>query len=223
MPDDELDELPPLPRAEIDALLRDAEWGPLHARLVKFALWRTKNQARAEDLAQYAIARVLDPDFRAWDPRKKALHHFLMGLVNDELSNKRKRKHLEIAMASEEKATSAERAAEIAASKVAVDAPSPEGALVSHDMKARKLALLRKRLEAKDDALALRALEFFEQGSDRPAELALALGVPLAIAIQARDRLFYAGRQVARELDDTPPPRHEIEEREAPASAEDVA
>ncbi len=219
MPDEDL---PPLPRSEIDALLRAAPWSEIHPELVRFALAHTKNPERAEDVAHHAISRVLDASYRAWDPRVKTLKLFLMSLVRDELSNKRKRVHREIAMASEEKATSAERAAEIAASKVAIDAPSPEAELVAHDMKARRVALLRKRLEANQDAQALRVLEMFEQGVDRPAELALALGVPLAIAIKARDRLFYQGKQVARELDDVPAAEQDDADERSDAAAENA-
>lgn len=194
--------LPPLPRSEIDALLRAAPWGPLHAQLIAYALSRTKNRERAEDAAQAAISRVLDASYRAWDPRVKSLKLFLMDRVSDELSAKRKRVHREIAMASGDKASAAERAADIAASKVAAHAPSPETQLVEHDLHARRLQRLRDWFVDHEDGIAVDTLACVERGLVKPAEIALALGKQLPDVIKARERLVYRGQIIARELDD---------------------
>jgi DNA-directed RNA polymerase specialized sigma24 family protein len=189
-------------RAEIDAALREAKWGELHRRLVGFAIWRTKDKERAKDLAQDAIARVLDAQFTAWDPREKDLLHLLMGLVNDALSNKRKldRIHREIAMATEKKSSREEREVAREVRKKKDGEETVEDAVIARDLRAKGMAMVRERLAQRDDPLATRILDKWEIGVETPAELALALGTPVAEIVRARDRLLFLAQKVAREF-----------------------
>ena len=91
-----------------------AEWIVLRERLVKFAFSRTRLHERADDLAQEAMRRVLDDHWEPWNPATHPdILRYMMSIVNREIANKRSMAatHREIAMASEEKSTRAERRA----------------------------------------------------------------------------------------------------------------
>src|SRR5690349_15783300 len=90
-------------RSRVDAIFKamtPAQWGRVRVDLLNFALARGQSKARANDLAQEALLRVLDARWEPWDPDAQPdLTRFLMSIINRQITNENQktRLHREIA------------------------------------------------------------------------------------------------------------------------------
>jgi DNA-directed RNA polymerase specialized sigma24 family protein len=199
------------PRAVVDAALRKVAWASVYPRVLAFAIARTKSKARAEDLTQDAIRAVYDHELRAWNPvAAPDILPVLLGIVRRNLSNERAsgRVHHEITVMSKSHDVRVTRAV----SQIASSIPTPESALATHDLLARRIAALRARAAA--DPLVLSLLSLTEDGVDTAADQAASLSAPIEDIRRARRRLFDHVAAVARALPD---------EDDAPDSDDEVA
>jgi len=180
-----------------DAVSRELakqDWEEIHARLVKFLLGRKATEVMAEDIAQQAIERVFACDSE-WDPeRYPVLLTYLIGVARMLLFKERR--------AAKRFVTHDHHAEE---DGDPLDEHRDERALgpdriAETDLHARRLALLRTRLAARDDDEAIRVLELHIDGVERPAEIATATGWPVGKVNRARDRMQRTALQVAADL-----------------------
>ena len=169
---------------DVDALLAGQDWGAVYSAVVKYAFHRTRRRSweLAEDLAQEAIRRVLDPAYVDWDPVKEpAIERHLGSIVNSLVANRTRAA-----------STVRERSFAPAAAlwSKPIDArPTPEEALEREALEVRALALLRARVA--EDSLAAAIVEIVvHAGVDKPAALAEATG-------QAVEQIYKAQRRVA--------------------------
>ena len=174
----------------VPELLEVQDWGDLRARTLDFATHRSGSTERGEDLAQAAIARVLGGVSR-WDPDKDPdLHVYLMSVVNMLLSNARrldKRTESYDHHADEDDATEYEDPTAVGQVRAA-----------ENDLYARRIALLRRRLEKDDDASRL--FELALTGFDAPKDLCVETGWTMPRVTKARLRMHRHAEEVAREL-----------------------
>jgi hypothetical protein len=201
----------PAPRPVVDAALRKVNWSVVYPRVFAFALSRTKSKARAEDLTQDAIRRVYDHEQAPWNPvTAPDVVPILFGLVRRALSDERGsgRVHHEITVMSKSHDVRVTRAV----SQIASAIPTPESALATHDLLARRMAALRARAAA--DPLVLSLLSLTEDGVDTAADQAASLSAPIEDIRRARRRLFDHVAAVACALPD---------EDDAPDSDDEVA
>jgi hypothetical protein len=182
-------------RARIDDAIRGVDWSRIHARLLAFAFARCRSRERAEDLAQGAIRCVLDPAYAEWDPQAQPnLVRFLGSIVNRNLWNERQsaRSKRDVALDDESSA------------RLPDARGFSETAAADRDRCARGIALLRVRLQTKNDALALAVLDAVIDGAETPAAIAAELGRSVDEIVFARRRLHRAAADVTRTLSATP-------------------
>ncbi len=203
-------------RAVLDAVLakmdKDA-WKKLRKQLLTFAVYRSRSSELGEDLVQRAMEKLLDPRRSSWDPAKQpVLARHLMSVVNSELQNER---------------TSARARRDVPLDKDPEDKDDlrderafSEDRAVEMDLHARRLGMLRKRLERNAFALELLALTL--DGRETPAALATATGRTIDEVIVTRRLMLRHAADVAHELggDDA---RDEGQDDEDDAEAEEVA
>jgi DNA-directed RNA polymerase specialized sigma24 family protein len=181
----------------LHAELAKQDWKDIHARVMKYALNRGATYADAEDFTQRAIERVFAFDSE-WDPENHpVLAMYLMGLVKTMLRDERRRVR-RIAYHDHHADEDDEGFAEHE------DPRAISGATVEeNDLYVRRLALLRARLEKRDDPDAIRVLELWvDEGVELPTEIGEATGWPSARVSRARDRMQRAALEVARELEE---------------------
>jgi DNA-directed RNA polymerase specialized sigma24 family protein len=51
----------------VDDLLREQDWAKVSARVLAYALSRTRSRAKASDVAQEAMMRALDARWNPWE------------------------------------------------------------------------------------------------------------------------------------------------------------
>jgi DNA-directed RNA polymerase specialized sigma24 family protein len=188
-------------RASVDAILKSQDWGRIHAQLVASAKARTKSPAMAEDLAQEAIRRVLDPNWEPWDPEKEpSLPQFLMRIVSRLVSNERthSRAHREIVMDREAAEGSRERRVARKAGGVAVDASSPEAQAIARQLYLRRID--RLHADVAEDAVTRALVEQAEEGNDKASEQAAATGYSIEKVREGRRRLARHVDRITREI-----------------------
>jgi DNA-directed RNA polymerase specialized sigma24 family protein len=202
---DEDDKSTTTSRADVDALLQKQDWGRMHARLLAFALGRTKkNRAAAQDAVQEAIMRVLDAHWEPWNPEKQPdLFTFLTGIVNRLLSNDRTsaRVHREIAM--DRQAKEGTRALKLARKVERIPdkgdgASSPEERVALSEVLAPRMASLRAAVE--NDELARELLDEVEDGNDIRRDHVRITGHTSDEVKAARRRLARHVVRIAREI-----------------------
>lgn len=182
-------------RARIDEAIAGADWSRLYARLVAYAFARCRSRALAEDLAQGAIRCVLDPAYAEWDPHTQpSLARFLGSVVNGLLRNDRVRARSKRDLVLDDESSARLVDARGFSENVAADRERCE----------RGIALVRARLQAKDDAVALAVLDAVIDGAETPAALAAELGRPIDEIVFARRRLHRAAADVARAMSEAP-------------------
>lgn len=210
---------PPPPDAPppLEDVLASQDWADLARRLTRYAHVRLRGRSweTAEELAQEAIARLLDPAYASWDrERHPDLFDALGYIVNGLVSNYRQRKatrahHVTLRDDIDEADDDAPRDPR---SDPDDDehAPPPDAVVLRGEDPAEEspaghrgaeaaMAALRARLVG--DALGLGLLDQIQQGEGRPLAQAKALGVTVAEVYTAKRRLMHHARLVARDLE----------------------
>ena len=164
----------------------------IRTSLKKYAVWRTKSEADAEDLLADGVECVLDPDRKPWDPAKGSFFRH-MRLVMDGIAI--------------EQARGGHRRFEVLDEGIAFDQrtvdPKPPADEALHAE--RKLAWLRHlgtvlmgRLRGKDP-VALKVFEVACEGVEEPQEQARRIGCPVDDVYESLRRLRYHGAKVRDE------------------------
>jgi hypothetical protein len=207
----------------IEAVLASQDWSDLARRLTRYAHVRLRGRSweTAEEIAQEAIARLLDPAYASWDrERHPDLFDGLGYIVNGLVSNYRQRKatrahHVALRDDIDELDDDAPRDPR---SDPDDDkhAPPPDAVVLRGEDSAEEsrmddrrdrraeaaMAALRARLSRlADGALPLGLLDQIQQGEGRPLAQAKALGVSVADVYTAKRRLMHHARLVARDLE----------------------
>jgi DNA-directed RNA polymerase specialized sigma24 family protein len=184
---------------ERDANLRDAleavDWADASARLTATArrmMGQRGNLADAKDLAQEAMSRVFDPDYKAWNPHEKTIQEHLASVVWGLLCNRHANKG--------ENSTDALDSVEH--KKLPPDPRSLERELEMRQIKERVFAGLRERFAGRK--LERELVELFEEGVDLPREQVQELGLPYAKVYRARSRVMDEARRILASLDEAP-------------------
>ncbi len=196
---------PPSPRfAAVTAALRGIDWASFRKQLVAFAFSRCRKRDEAQDLAQEAMRRLIEPT-TTWDPATQDAATFARTVITSRLANER---------------TSAEARTTIPLDPSAkneppdesLHAPDPraltEGRFADVDLFSRRLAFARNHLAAKADAEALEMLELAIDGVDAPADILARTGRPLDAlkdVLAARKRLQRAVEAATQAIPDDPP------------------
>jgi RNA polymerase sigma factor (sigma-70 family) len=174
--------------------LRGQDWEKLRAQLTAFAHRHTRRRSweLAEDLAQTAIADVTTRP-EGWDPAKEPLLKHLAKRVISAASNdwSRKRTALEVLFTPSE-------------GEEAPDAEDEQDAIEDVIDRRRVAARFRAGLDelvAGDEDAAIVVAEMAE-GRDTPAAIAKASGLPLARVRDARRRVFYQAKALAKQMGD---------------------
>ena len=179
------------PRAK-SSLLALGEYGkPSEGkRLLRYAMWRTRNAEDARDLIADAMVRVCDPQDRPWDPGRATFFRHMRMVMDDDVIEQHRRgfKKYEIVDSDHE-------AFDLAVQPI----PGPEMAVQAK----RRLEWLRGmmltltgRLKGRDPlALAIYELAC-DNRHDEPEEFAEALRVPVGEIYEAMRRLRYHGKIV---------------------------
>ena len=156
------------------------DWNLLSRRLTTYARWRLGWDAKVEDaeeIAQQAIATVLDPEYREWNPGQEDLMWHLQSNVNGIISNLRTKK-----------ARSMERLRDLQpeTSDERFRQANPNAKRVERRL---VLEVLHDHAEARDDTVAQNVVMDVLQGDFDAAELAARLKVPVQKVYDARERL----------------------------------
>jgi hypothetical protein len=209
----------------LDALTPE-QWADLARRLTRYAFNRMRRLARgaatweeAENVAQEAFSRLLDPAFAEWDRERHpevfdALGYVVNGLAVNWARRRRVRAaHVPIlddVDANEDDApldprSEGDRAGEGGHGSgdgvVLSSRDGDEGLAAREERRAeRAFAMLEARLA--DDPLALGLLGLIREGEGRPAEQARRLGRDVGDVYTAKRRLLHHGRIVAREIEE---------------------
>lgn len=162
-----------------NALVAQVDWADVSRRLSLFAsrrLGRFGSAAEAEEIAQEAIRRFLDPDYASWDQAKEpSLLRHLGSIVNGLVRNRSRRaKRRGASIQLEEEM---HRSAE----------PLPDRRAAATMLASRGMALLRTRL-ANDD-LCRQLLDLQIDGVTKASEQAATLGLEINDVYNARRRL----------------------------------
>ncbi len=163
-------------------LARDAR---LRKQIILRAYAVTGNMADANDLAQQAMMRAIDPEGSPWDPaREPSLLVHLGSLINSRLANLRRG-------AGRHPVDPFDEAA------VPTDQPGPEASILARDARAEFeawLVELQRRLDG--DGIALAKLDLALEGVDRAEDQAARLGCSLEDIRSAARRIAYHARIV---------------------------
>lgn len=169
----------------IEKLLNEQDWSEIYKRTTAFALARIRPQSQAtlstaEEIAQEAIGRLFDANYKQWDPAREPLLDHLRSVVNGIAHNrwkmsKRRSEELcdpeELARLSDE---SKNRAV--------------EGMKVETTLYAEKVvSTLGRRLDG--DTLAENVFLLTMEGIDRPKDQAAHLQCPVEDIYNAKRRL----------------------------------
>jgi DNA-directed RNA polymerase specialized sigma24 family protein len=170
---------------------RDKLWGRALADALKYALYRTRNASRAEELAADALAAALDPERSPWNsagPRTLSQH--VVNLVHEALKAERAKRRVR-----EDPGNVAE-----VETRMRRDVPRPDAALRAQQKRERGLE--RERQVRKGlDAFAQKVLDLFGEGLT-PSEQALRLGEDVGKVYEARRRIAERIRALPVERDD---------------------
>jgi len=175
-----------------------AEYGKpeIARKLLRYAMWRTHDDAAAKDLIADAMVRVCDPADKPWDPAGVTfLRHMRLVMGDDAIEQGRRGFGKYETVDSEHEAFD----------RVVQPTPTPDMALQAK----RRLDWLRglmlrliARLKGRDP-LALRIYELAcENRHEEPAEFAETLGVPVEEIYEAMRRLRHHGKIVRDEWED---------------------
>ena len=181
--------------------LLEHDWSDISRRLTLFVygrLGRGRSMHDAEEIAQEAVRRFLDPNYAQWDQgREPSLVRHLGSIANGVLSDRRQRKS-----SSNEELRDVADMAEVDASE------DVETRVASAEVAARSLAALRERLAK--DRVALDILELIIRGVDEPREQARQLSLAPREVYNARRRIALH-RDAIRNLIDEPELSHGTE------------
>jgi DNA-directed RNA polymerase specialized sigma24 family protein len=170
---------------------RDKLWGRALADALKYALYRTRNASRAEELAADALTAALDPERSPWNsagPRTLSQH--VVNLVHEALKAERaKRRVREDPVNALEVETRMHR-----------EVPRPDAALRARQKRGRGLERERRVREGLDP-FAQRVLDLFGDGLT-PGEQALRLEEDVGKVYAARRRIAERIRALPAEPDD---------------------
>jgi DNA-directed RNA polymerase specialized sigma24 family protein len=211
---------PPSPRfAAVTAALAaftGSDWASFRKQLVAFAFSRCRRHDEAQDLAQEAMRRLIEPT-TTWDPAAEDAASFARTVITSRLANER---------------TSAEARTTIpldpSGKKEPPDEslhpPDPraltEDRFAELDLSARRLAFVRNRLTL--DAKALEMLAFTIAGDDAPADIRAKTGYSDEVIAAARKRLDRALEAAVRAIPDDPPSTPDAGD-ESEADSQEVA
>jgi hypothetical protein len=171
------------------AFMLSCDWREVARRLTLFAfrrLGRGAQQSDAEELAQEALRRFLDPNYAGWDRSVEPdLLRHLGSIVNGLVSNRVQR------------------------AKRRQDVTLDNADLVAHENSDSRLVaadhvrhlVLRIRAALEDDPQAERVFELMLDGVDRPAEQATELGIPASDLYKIRRRLLAAIENIQMNLE----------------------
>jgi RNA polymerase sigma factor (sigma-70 family) len=177
------------------ARLRALDWGRLAERLVDFALKEGAGH-EAEDLANHAIARLIQDRGASWDPESDPTGlYYLMGVLKDRLKGQRRT----------EKRRQEKRPTVVDSDVVDETAPesdrTAERTMIETESIRRKLARLRERLT--DYPLTLAMVDLcVAEGRLSPAEIAARLGVDVKRVYRAEEQLLRNVRRLREEGSD---------------------
>jgi hypothetical protein len=178
--------------ARITEIVAKLEWRSISLRLQRFAYVciRKRSMEKAEDLAQAAILKVLDPRYKEWDPdREPDIFQHLKNLVRGEVSNLRRKK------SEHHEHTTPNEKIDNARFDPAGD---PEEQLAAREMEHTFYDRLGARFA--DDPLAAKLGPLVARGILAPQDQAAALGVEVDQARNARKRWCRGVDEVACEL-----------------------
>jgi DNA-directed RNA polymerase specialized sigma24 family protein len=211
-----LSDAPPAPDS-IDVILASQDWVELGRRLTLYAYGRIHKRSweTAEDIAQEAIAHLLDAAYAPWDRERHpdlfdCLGHIVNGLAANHFRRKAFRApHVPImddVDGAEDDAPidprgqrDAEEQAPPADAVVLSDRTDAAAARGEEARDAALLAELRTRLAG--DALAIGLLDQIHAGEGRPKRQADVLGVSVNEVYTAKRRIFHHARAIAREME----------------------
>jgi hypothetical protein len=146
----------------VDQLLAAQDWNSLTKRLTFFAHHRLNRRSieTAREIAQQALTRIWDPDYKDWDPSREDLFSHLRSVVNGLVSNfwKSARERSEGLTAPDELAR-----------RATVDGRVVDGKL---DAEAFLYELLGR---VEGDPIVTELIYLLSDGVDKPAEQALHL------------------------------------------------
>ncbi len=169
----------------IEKLLNDQDWSAIYKRTTAFARARIRPASQAtlaiaEEIAQEAIGRLFDANYKQWDPAREPLLDHLRSVVNGIAHNRSKMSKRR----SEDLCDPEELARLSDESKDRAD----EGIKVETTLYAEKMvATLGRRLDG--DALAENVFLLTMDGIDRPREQAEQLQCHVRDIYNAKRRL----------------------------------
>jgi DNA-directed RNA polymerase specialized sigma24 family protein len=178
---------------ELDEL-SDDEMQALRDAIIGVALRRTKSKRRAEELWSDVLAKLCTT--RRWDPQKAPLLPYAFGILKSELSHQEEARAREVSLRE-----SYQREVNGASTSSAED-----DAIARFDREERQAAaktvLLDLRARVADHPIALEVLRYKDEGVDKPAAIAVALGVPVKKVYDAIDLLKYHLKKLRKQNDE---------------------
>jgi hypothetical protein len=175
-----------------DELLRRQDWGKLQARLTTFAHGRIRKRSwpLAQDLAQTAITDLLTKP-ASWDPEREPLLKHLAKRVISLAANEwhRKRTAFEVLF---------ERIGDDDAPDEATAEDGADDVLDKRRIAAQFRARLDDALAGDEDAAVV--AQAMADGHETPQEIKDATRLPLERIREARRRVFYRAKAIAKEM-----------------------
>jgi DNA-directed RNA polymerase specialized sigma24 family protein len=207
--------------ARIAELLDAVDWAAMTRRLTAFAFLRTQKRSwqLAEDLAQEAIVRLLDPRYLEWDPaREPDLYQHLANLVRGLASNRRRTRGaweipLSPAMIAKNTGEDAPDAGSVEnAAEHEEDGPArppvhgapralergPEDQIIRRDLARARDERVAARFAG--DGEVLRVFALAKEGTTSLADQAEAMGITMGQVQNARKRLLRGLAAIEQEL-----------------------
>lgn len=162
-----------------NAIVAQVDWANVSRRLTLFAirrLGRYGSTAEAEEIAQEAIRRFLDPDYASWDQQKEpSLLRHLGSIVNGLIRNRAQRvQRRGVAIQLDEEMHTSSQS-------------SPDDRAAAGILASRSMELLRARLG--NDDVCRQLLELQIEGTTKASEQATRLGLAITGVYNARRRL----------------------------------
>ena len=152
---------------EVELLLAKQDWRAITMRLTLFAYGRLGHRSieTAKDVAQEALARIWDPEYKDWDPAKEPdLLGHLRSVVNGIVSDIR-----QLSRTKSERSEAPDKLARRATKDSIADGRDADGKIDAESFLYRLLALVA------DDATVTDLIYLMSDGVDKPAEQALHL------------------------------------------------